>query len=99
MTAQRTPRTVETLVDELRGALFPWHFGATDLSDRGLSRYVGRRLDGALASLEKQVRIGLWFECDHQEDRCEACAHRAAEVTSRFASRLPAVREMLDKDA
>jgi serine O-acetyltransferase len=88
------------IVVQLRAALFPWHFGAPDVSEEGLQYYVGRVLDSALAGLEEQVRVGLMFDCEHGCDGpCRACAKRATEVTHEFASRLPAVRAMLETDA
>jgi serine O-acetyltransferase len=88
------------IVVQLRSALFPWHFGASDVSEEGLKYYVGRVLDSAIAGLEEQVRIGLLFDCDHRgEGPCHVCAERATEVTHEFASRLPTVRALLNADA
>jgi serine O-acetyltransferase len=88
------------IVVQLRAALFPWHFGASDVSEEGLEYYVGHVLDSALAGLEEQVRVGLLFDCEHGcEGPCRACARRATEVTREFASRLPAVRALLETDA
>jgi serine O-acetyltransferase len=87
------------VVTGLRAALFPWHFGASDLSDEGLAYYVGRTLDASLSALNEQVRIGLLFDCAHGEDPCESCAHRAREVTGELASRLPHLRKLLGTDA
>ncbi len=88
------------IVVQLRSALFPWHFGTADVSEEGLQYYVGRVLDSALAGLEEQVRVGFLFDCEHGcAGSCLACAKRATEVTHEFASRLPAVRALLETDA
>jgi serine O-acetyltransferase len=87
---------VAGVVTGLRSALFPWHFGPTDITDDGLAYYVGRTLDAALAALGEQVRVAMLFDC-RQAD--EACAQRGGEVVREFASRLSGVRERLGSDA
>ena len=88
-----------TIVKDLRAALFPWHFGAPDVSTEGLSYFVGRTLDTALAGLEEQVRVGLRFGCTHDVDACEECAERAPSITRDLSSRLPQIRATLESDA
>jgi serine O-acetyltransferase len=90
---------VTLVIDDLRAALFPWHFGAAEISEDGLSFYVGHTLDRALATLEEQVRLGILFECTHATDPCETCARQAREVTATFTGRLPEVRRLLATDA
>lgn len=51
------------IVEGLRAALFPGHFGASDLSDEGIQYYVGHTLDAALVALEEQIRRGFLFAC------------------------------------
>jgi serine O-acetyltransferase len=90
---------VASVVGDLRGVLFPWHFGAADVSEDGLAYYVGRTLDRALAGLREQVLVGLLFDCEHTHGRCLECEARSVEVTREFASKLPAVRALLGSDA
>jgi serine O-acetyltransferase len=90
---------VAAVLADLRGVLFPWHFGATDVSEHGLVYYVGHTLDRALANLEEQVRVGLLFECAHGAESCTICGRRASEIMAAFTSRLPAVRDLLGTDA
>ncbi len=90
---------VGSVVGDLRGVLFPWHFGAADVSEEGLSYYVGRTLDRALAGVREQVLVGLLFDCEHTHGRCLECEARAVDVTHAFAARLPAVRTLLGSDA
>ncbi|HET9958325.1 MAG TPA: serine O-acetyltransferase EpsC [Polyangiaceae bacterium] len=90
---------LSTVVNELRSALFPFHFGAPDVSRAGLSYFVGRTLDSALRSLERQVYYGLVFECGHGGLPCSSCASRASEVLTAFAERLPQLRSLLGTDA
>ena len=88
-----------SVVTDLRSALFPWHFGAPDLSQHGLPYYVGRTLDAALRTLEQQVYLGLRFACGRQDASRKASAERAAAVTQEFAARLPRVQALLGSDA
>ena len=87
------------ILGDLRAALFPAHFGATDTSDAGIRNYVGYRLDTALFELHEQVRRGLLFACAHGNGDVETCEQRAVEITRAFALRLPAVRALLGSDA
>jgi serine O-acetyltransferase len=90
---------IASVVMDLRGALFPWHFGAADVSEHGLGYYVGHTLERALSTLEEQVQVGFLFECTHTSEPCPACDERAAAVIATFTSRLPDIREMLGTDA
>jgi serine O-acetyltransferase len=83
----------------LRAALFPGHFGATDLSDEGIHYYVGHTLDAALVGLEEQLRRGFVFGCTHGDGDCLDCERKAAPATRALAARLPAVRALLGSDA
>jgi serine O-acetyltransferase len=91
--------TLEGIVANIRSALFPAHFGATDMSPGGIRNYVGHRLDAALFELQEQVRRGLVFACAHGDGNFSACESRAAEVTQEFIQRLPAIRTLLGSDA
>jgi len=83
----------------LRAALFPWHFGSPDISDEGLTYYVGRTLDASLAALETQVRVALEFDGEHRAESQESPAKRARDVTRELAERLPDLRVLLGGDA
>lgn len=97
-----SPSVLDGVMTELRAALFPWHFGAPDLSSEGLAPYVERTLDSALRKLERQVQLGLLFTCSHARHSsapCRACMAHGAEVTHELATRLPALRAQLGGDA
>jgi serine O-acetyltransferase len=84
------------IVADLRAALFPRHFGASDLTLQGIDYYVGHTLDGALVALYEQIRRGLRFaSLELSAGDCEA---RASEVVGEFARRLPGVRALLESD-
>ena len=86
------------IVDSLRAALFPAHYGAADVSDEGMHYYVGATLDGALVALQEQIRRGLWVTGDPPPSEIGACERRAVELTLAFAERLPTIRELLGSD-
>ena len=89
----------EIFVD-LRAALFPGHYGASDLSDEGIQYYIGHTLDAALVALHEQARRGFLFACPHcGTGDCEACERLAGPAVREFAARLPAVRALLGSDA
>lgn len=83
---------------DLRAALFPAHFGASDLTSEGLDYFVGHTLDRALRATQEQVRRGLHFACQHEGVACERCDRRAEEVTGAFGASLPAIRGTLEGD-
>ena len=56
---------LESIVADLRAALFPLHFGPSDLAEDELPEYVEHRLEAALPVLEEQIGRGLLFACAH----------------------------------
>jgi len=84
------------VMDGLRAALFPGHFGAVDLGPESTHYHVGATLDAALQLLHEQIRRGLVYGAKPaDEGLCEA---RALELTATFAEGLPAVRRLLASD-
>jgi serine O-acetyltransferase len=94
-----SPEALAQVMSQLRAALFPWHFGAPDLSEEGLAYYLGRTLDAALKSLERQLYLGFVSRCSHGVAPCRSCAEQAASVTQELATRLPELRRLLGTDA
>ncbi|HVW24512.1 MAG TPA: serine O-acetyltransferase EpsC [Polyangiaceae bacterium] len=91
---------IANIVQGLRAALFPWHFGAPDVSVQGFEYYVGRTLDAVLTALREQVYLGFAFGGDRgPEWDQQRYASEADRVTRAFAARLPAIRELLGGDA
>jgi serine O-acetyltransferase len=78
----------------LRSALFPAHFGPSDLTEEGLDYFVGHTLDATLLALYEQIRRSLSYASDSTPR-----SQHAAEIVRAFASRLPHVRELLESDA
>jgi len=67
------------ILTDLRAALFPAHFGATDISDAGIRNYVGHRLDAACSNCKSRCGVA-----------CSSPARTATETeTSGPASAAP----------
>lgn len=92
-------QVLESVIEDLRAALFPTHFGAAHLSDGGIRDFIGHRLDAALFELQEQVRRGFVFGAANAEGAPATSARRASEVIAELALRLPAIRALLGSDA
>jgi len=84
------------IMDKLRAAFFPGHFGAVDLDRESGRFYVGAQLDAALKSLEEQVLRVLIYAASCVDG--PACELRARELTQRFALELTTIRRLLTGD-
>jgi serine O-acetyltransferase len=86
------------IVDALRGVLFPGYFGESSVSADSTQFVIGSALDRVRRELKEQIQRGFCLDC--QQPVClPECNERAADVTLRFLSRLPAVQALLLKDA
>jgi serine O-acetyltransferase len=85
------------IVNGLRAALFPTHFGAPDVSSASIDFFVGNTLDSTLRALEEQVRRSLSYTTGESQVDSEV-AQRARAIVSAFARSLPGVRRALELD-
>ena len=85
------------VVGKLAAALFPTHYGRTDLSAESIDYFVGNTLNSALTALAEQVRRGQLLDDRHGGDDADGSA-RATAITRTFAARLPAIRALLVSD-
>ena len=90
--------TIADVVEDLRAALFPTHFGSADLTDDSIDFFVGDTLNAALTQLSEQVRRGLTFDSSDADDKDADPALRAAQITRGFAEQLPAIRALIVSD-
>jgi len=95
--------TIADVVEDLRAALFPTHFGSADLTDDSIDFFVGDTLNVALTQLSEQVRRGLLFDNTPSEEKDAQAqgadpAVRAAQITRNFAEQLPAIRALIVSD-
>lgn len=83
------------IVDGLRAALFPMHFGLSELSEEGVDYFVGHTLDTTLSALQEQLRRGLSYSGDL---RGEALTRQSIELTREFSLQLPKIRGLIERD-
>src|SRR5690606_6391613 len=86
------------ILEGLAAAMFPTHYGKTDLTDDSIDYFVGNTLNRTLNMLRGQVRRGLLFLSTEDQWSPEALDSRAIEITRDFAGRLPEVRALLVSD-
>ncbi|HET9934512.1 MAG TPA: serine O-acetyltransferase EpsC [Polyangiaceae bacterium] len=85
---------LERVTTGLTSALFPSHFGPTDLTPERIDYFVGDVLGTAFRVLESQVLC----ELDYASPTTPGNPERASALTRNFAERLPAVHELLETD-
>ncbi len=87
-----------TIVDDLKGVLFPMRLGPPDLRQESEDFYVGHTLDAALHALLAQVRLELRYVHRHQTVEEQNIEKRAVQAARSFAASLPDIRSLLDSD-
>lgn len=91
-------QALHELVEGIKTAFFPAHFGATDLTDESIDYFVGQSLDVSLRILLEQARRGLHLEsCIQRPDDPHELPTESAVVRA-FASKLPTLRTLLESD-
>jgi serine O-acetyltransferase len=86
-----------SIVNGLRGALFPMRLGPPDLRQESEDYYVGHTLDAVLGELLAQVRLEIRHATRQQPGEGDAEA-RALAIVREFGGSLPRIRELLDSD-
>jgi serine O-acetyltransferase len=87
---------LETILNGLVEALFPRHYGQSDLDTENIDYFVGNTLNIALNALLEQVHRGSLFVLDGPSS--DQALQDAIELTRRFASTLPETRGALVSD-
>jgi serine O-acetyltransferase len=89
-----------TIIDSLKGVLFPMRLGPTDLRQESEDFHVAHTLDGALHALLKQVRRELAYNARLGQQAASDLDvdGQALAATRAFAAALPAIRALLDSD-
>jgi serine O-acetyltransferase len=90
--------TISRIMEMISAALFPTHYGQADLQRDTIDYFVGSTLNGALTLLVEQIRRGLMFSADHDNDTDEDIRQRAGRIVREFGDLLPAIRDMLVSD-
>src|SRR6267378_2935190 len=93
--ARRAPSrdVLEAILNGLTEALFPRHYGQSDLDGENIDYFVGNTLSIVLDSLCDQIHRGALFVGDDLLPGLRR--EEAIELTRSFASQLPAVRGLL----
>ncbi|HEY8026158.1 MAG TPA: serine O-acetyltransferase EpsC [Burkholderiaceae bacterium] len=95
------------ILDGLSAALFPTHYGQTDLTDESIDYFVGNTLNSSLNSLVVQVRRALLFvsrQVDNADNGAatdaldESLRTEAIRITREFAAQLKQIRDVLVSD-
>ena len=89
---------VVRIVNGLRSALFPTHYGAPDLTAESVDYYVGHTLESTLRLLHEQIRRALRFLPEYRESSDADLSGRAFEIAREFGRQLPAIRALLVSD-
>lgn len=86
------------VLDGLCAVLFPTHYGRTDLNEGNIDYFVGNQLHLTLIDLQDQVRKGLLFVSDRNEEQEAGLTQTSIDITTNFAAQLPAIRALLFSD-
>jgi serine O-acetyltransferase len=87
---------LEAVLNGLVEALFPRHYGQSDLDTENIDAFVGNALNVALNALLEQVHRGNLFVADGPAS--DQAFQEAVDLTRAFASRLPETRGLLVSD-
>lgn len=86
------------IVNGLRSALFPTHYGAPDLTDESVDYYVGQTLESTLRLLHEQIRRALRFLPEYRDTSEAALSAQAFAIAREFGAQLPHIRALLVSD-
>lgn len=89
---------LKEMMELLRYLLFPGFFGASGLEEPSLRHQMASRADRLFRILVEQIRLGVCFTCDEQNEDCSYCEGAAYDMASDFMKSLPDIRDLLDGD-
>lgn len=87
---------VKQILKGILAALFPTHYGRTDLNNDSIDYFVGTTLNETIGLLYEQIRRGLLFNTNSPAE--EELEPRARAITESLASQLPDIRDVIVKD-
>jgi serine O-acetyltransferase len=91
------PAIIE-IVEAVVSALYPRHFGPTDLAPEDVDAFILRTLELALSALRRQIELELALAREWKGESRIDTPLRAGEVVETFGAALPKVRGLLDSD-
>lgn len=90
--------TLEKIVNLIRAVLFPGYFGDSGVNSRSMVYHIGVNIDKIHSLLAKQIKAGLCFDAETEEQLCSEIEMQAREKTDAFIAQLPDIRQMLYTD-
>jgi serine O-acetyltransferase len=84
------------ILENLSAALFPTHYGQSELGRENIDYFVGNTLNSALVTLVEQVHRSLLFSGDARSH--DEVYHAASLIVRDFAGELPSIRGILVGD-
>lgn len=92
-----------TIIQLLRQLVFPGYFGKQGLTTANLPFRIGELVLEVCDPLFEQVRCCLRYResiegANGQNERCEECDRKAAQIVATFLDRLPEVRALISED-
>lgn len=92
--------TLETIIRQLSGVLFPLRLGPQDLREESEDYFVGHTLDSTLNLLLQQVQLELLHANRQQDQHVDdtRLQQKAVQIVKDFATSLPGIRRLLDAD-
>jgi serine O-acetyltransferase len=91
-------KLLNEILNDLSSVLYPNRLGSGHHSDAGIDYFVGHTLDSALTALFDQLNRECRFKAEQNNISDSDCGNKATLINRQFASRLPAIRELLDTD-
>lgn len=86
------------MVDKLRAALFPFHFGNPDLRETSTHYFIGHTLNEALQLLEHQIHREQWLIASETHVEELKTRAKARSIVQAFAEQLPEIKNLLETD-
>ncbi len=81
-----------------RSVLFPGYFGDAGVNSRTMLYHIGVNIDKLQSLLQMQIKAGLCFEAESEEQICSEIEQIAREKSIAFISELPEIRKKLYTD-
>ena len=92
-------KVLSEAVELLRAVLFPGYFRDEEVRPETMKYHIGATLDRAFALFTEQIKRGYCFSCSTSTTPCCSCDNHAEEITRKFISQVPYIREMAATDA
>lgn len=90
--------SLRRIVEQLRAALFPFHFGDADLNEISSRFFVGHALNEALQALQHQIVREQWLIDPTAYPHEDAIIAHARHTVKQLAERLPDLKLQLESD-